>query len=120
MKFLADMGISMRTVLWLRSNDYNVIHLREVDLQRSTDEEILVKARIEGRVVLTMDLDFGYLMAVSKENLPSVIIFRLTDDRFEIVNNRLAEVLIQCKNDLTSGCIISVNDNTIRIRRLPI
>jgi len=48
MKFLADMGISMRTVLWLRSNGYDTVHLREQGLHRLSDTDILQKARSEG------------------------------------------------------------------------
>lgn len=33
-------------------------------LQRATDAEILANAVAEGRIVLTTDLDFGYLLAV--------------------------------------------------------
>jgi predicted nuclease of predicted toxin-antitoxin system len=40
------------------------------NLQRAPDDQILAKAREEGRTVLTMDLDFGYLLAISKEKLP--------------------------------------------------
>ena len=37
MKFLADMGISQRTVEWLRNIGYDIIHLREQGLQRLPD-----------------------------------------------------------------------------------
>ena len=67
-----------------------------------------------------MDLDFGYLLAISKEQLPSVIIFRLSDERSEVVNKRLADVLAQCSNDIEAGAVISVGDDDIRVRRLPI
>jgi len=65
-------------------------------------------------------LDFGYLMAVSGEQLPSIILFRLADERSEVVNERLADVLAQCKGDLEAGAIISVSEVAIRVRRLPI
>jgi len=100
MRFLANMGISSRTVEWLREQGHNAVHLREQDLQRAPDDEILAKARAEGRVLLTMDLDFGHLLAVSNEKLPSVVIFRLSDERSEIVNERLADVLAQCAQDI--------------------
>lgn len=45
MKFLADMGISLRTVMWLRSRGDDVVHLRDEGLQRLPDNEILIKAR---------------------------------------------------------------------------
>jgi predicted nuclease of predicted toxin-antitoxin system len=83
------------------------------------DDEILVKARKENRVLLTMDLDFGYLMAVSGERVPSVIIFRLSDQRSEIVNERLANVLANCESDIGNGAVISVSEAAIRVRSLP-
>lgn len=120
MKFLADMGISPRTVEWLRDKGYEAIHLVEQGLERLADDEILAKAQTEERIVLTVDLDFGYLLAVSQASLPSVILFRLGNESYEVINERLEEVLIQCEKELTIGAIVSVNNEGIRIRRLPI
>lgn len=120
MKFLADMNISLRTVSWLRQHGYEIVHLREENLQRAADEFILAKAHAEQRILLTMDLDFGYLLAVSGGCSPSVILFRLSNNSYEIVNEQLAKVLNRCQEDLQMGSIISVSDDAIRIRRLPI
>ncbi|MEW5767468.1 MAG: DUF5615 family PIN-like protein [bacterium] len=120
MKFLADMGVSMHTVVWLRRQGYDTIHLREEGLQRLSDEKILAKAKIEKRILLTMDLDFSYLVAIGKGFLPSVILFRLSDERSEGVNRRLADVLTNHKDDLELGAIASVSEVSIRVRRLPI
>ncbi len=120
MRFLANMCVSMHTVRWLRQQGYEVVHLREEGLQRLPDNQVLEKARAEQRVVLTMDLNFGYLLAISKAVLPSVILFRLEDKRSEIVNERLSAVLRQCKEDLEKGAIVVVNEASIRVRRLPI
>lgn len=120
MKFLADMGISPRTVNWLKNRGYDAVHLVEEGLETLPDDEILVKARNEGRILLTVDLDFGYLLAISGEQLPSVILFRLGNERYEIIHERLAEVLSLCERDLATGVIVSVTDETYRVRRLPI
>lgn len=48
MRFLADMGISPRTVNWLRTAGYDAVHLVEEDLERLSDDEILAKARVQG------------------------------------------------------------------------
>lgn len=120
MRFLADMGISMHTVAWLRQQGHDAVHLREEGLQRLPDTEAMTKARSENRIVLTMDLDFGYLLAVSRASLPSVILFRLSDESSEVVNVHLAEVLSRCASDLQSGAVISVSDTAIRVRKLPI
>ncbi|MEQ8755027.1 MAG: DUF5615 family PIN-like protein [Coleofasciculus sp. G1-WW12-02] len=120
MRFLADMGISPRTVNWLKAAGYDAIHLVEEGLERLADDEILVKAREEGQILLTVDLDFGYLLAVSGETLPSVILFRLGNERYEMINDRLMEALNHFEEDLAAGAIISVSDEAFRVRRLPI
>ena len=120
MRFLANMGISGRTVTWLQQNGYDAVHLRNQGLQRLPDDAIVEKARREDRIILTTDLGFGRLLAHSGEASPSVIIFRLSDERADNVNVRLSAVLAQFQHDLDAGAIISVRDRLIRMRRLPI
>jgi len=76
MKFLADMGISPKTVSFLTDLGYDAVHLFDEGLERMTDPEILQKARAEVRILLTHDLDFADLVAASGSSLPSVVIFR--------------------------------------------
>jgi predicted nuclease of predicted toxin-antitoxin system len=120
MKFLADMAISQSTVLWLRQQGHDAYHVRDEGMQRSLDQEILAKARAEERILLTLDLDFGYLMAVSGAVLPSLIIFRLGNETATAVTHRLEEALACCEKDLLAGALVTVDDNTIRVRQLPI
>ncbi len=77
MKFLADMGISPGVVAALCDLGHEAVHLHVLGLDRLPDKDILVLARSEGQVLLTHDLDFGELLAVSGAVLPSVITFRL-------------------------------------------
>ena len=93
MKFLADMGISPKTVAYLNQLGHDALHLYEQSLIRLPDPEILQKARKENRVLLTHDLDFGELVAASAAKLPSVIIFRLQNMIPESVNTSLKQLL---------------------------
>ncbi|MEM8721363.1 MAG: DUF5615 family PIN-like protein [Cyanobacteria bacterium P01_G01_bin.39] len=120
MKFLADMGISLRTVEWLREIGHDVVHLRDRGLQKLPDDKILDLALIEQRIILTIDLDFSQLLAVSKQALPSVILFRLGNENYNEINLRLIEVLNNCQQDLEIGVIVSVNNETFRVKKLPI
>jgi predicted nuclease of predicted toxin-antitoxin system len=120
MRFLGDMGISPRTIALLREQRYDAIHLVEQNLERMEDPHILEKARQEERILLTVDLDFAQLLAISGDSLPSVILFRLGNVSREVVNNRLMLVLNDYASDLKTGAIISVNDVSIRLRYLPI
>ena len=120
MKFLADMGVSTRTVEWFRREGHDAVHLRELRKQRLPDQAILEYALSESRVVLTMDLDFGYLVAVSHARLPSVITFRLKDETSSNVNWHLNRVLKESSSALLAGAVITVEDHGYRIRLLPI
>ena len=120
MKFLADMNMPMSTVQYLRRNGHDAIHLREQGLERASDTIVLQKAREEGRIVLTFDLDFGDLMANSKEELPSVIIFRLHDETPQALLPRLKEILLNCSEELEKGALILAGNSRNRIRRLPL
>ena len=120
MKFLADMGISMRVVEWLRSNQHDVIHLREENLHTLPDQEIFEKAIIENRIILTFDLDFGEIVALSKKRPVSVILFRLRNTTTPFVLKRLATVINESKLLLDQGYIFIVEESRYRIRKLPI
>jgi predicted nuclease of predicted toxin-antitoxin system len=120
MRFLADMGISPRVVEELRQNGHDAVHLTEQGLNRLIDGDILQKARQENRVLLTHDLDFGELLAASGGELPSVIIFRLRDMRSPNVSRHLNSILNQQSEALAEGAVLSVTEQKVRIRRLPI
>lgn len=120
MKFLADMGISLRTVEWLRQLGHDVVHLRDRGLQKLPDDQILALALVEQRIILTIDLDFAQLLAISKQALPSVILFRLGNENYDEINQRLIEILNNCQQDLETGAIVSVNNETFRVKKLPI
>lgn len=63
MRFLADMGVDVRVVRWLRDQGHNAIHLRDEGLHRVPNGEIFEKGIAENRVLLTFDLDFGEVAA---------------------------------------------------------
>lgn len=58
-------GVSARTTKALRIDRFDAIHLNDEGLNRLANSAILLKTRDENRVVLTFDLDFGELLAVS-------------------------------------------------------
>lgn len=120
MKVLADMGISPRSVAFLRDLGVEAVHLHELGLDRLSDSEIVEKARSEGYVIVTHDLDFGELIAVSGAELPSVVIFRLQDMRPPSVNHYLRILVAEHRTAMAQGAIISVSEGHIRVRTLPV
>ena len=120
MKFLLDMGLAQSSVYFLRSHGYDAVHLREQGLQRLPDPEIVAKAIAEARVIHTHDLDFGRIVALSGQGLPSVVTFRLADMQAAEVNRNLLDVLTRFSDLLQHGALVSVSDQAVRVRKLPV
>ena len=120
MRFLADMGVSLGVVNWLRENGHDAIHLRDEGLQSATDEVVFEMAASELRVLLTFDLDFGEIIALSTEQPPSVILFRLRNPRTSHVIERLRDAVEQTTPALEQGAVVVVEETRLRVRRLPL
>ena len=120
MRFLADMGVSMGVVEWLREQGHEAKHLREEGLERLPNGEIFEKAARESRVVLTFDLDFGEIVALSDNKRVGVVLFRLRNTRADHVMERLAKVLAESSDALAQGAVVTVEEHRHRVRRLPI
>ena len=120
MRFLADAGISPKTISFLLGLGHEAIHVRTIGMQAAEDPALVQRAIVDSAVILTFDLDFGDILALGVLDRPSVVIFRLSDERADSVNRRLAAVLAERLEDLDAGALILVEDTRYRIRRLPI
>ena len=120
MRFLADAGLSPLTIDFLTRLGHEAVHVRTLGMQRAPDVDIVARARADSSIVLTFDLDFGDVLALGVLEKPSVIIFRLADERPASVNQRLATVLEERAADLESGALILIEDARYRVRKLPI
>ena len=118
MRFLADMGVDIRVVQWLRQIGHDAKHLREEGLHRIPNGEIFTKAISEDRVIMTFDLDFGEIVALSKGQKASIILFRLHNTRTSHLINRLATVLSDVSDALEKGAVIVVEESRHRVRYL--
>ncbi len=103
------MDVAARVAVWLRHAGHDAAHLSEQGLHRLPNGDIFRKARAEGRVVITFDLEFGEIAAASGGEHASVIIFRLTIARPEHVIAHLYKVLTDSSDDLREGAVISVD-----------
>ena len=120
MRFLADMGLAREVVSWLCEQGHDAVHLREQGLHRLPDPDIFLKACAERRIILTFDLDFAEIAALSRRAEVSVIVFRLHNTRASNVIRRLSSVLAHSGSHLTPGTIITAEEMRHRIRQLPL
>lgn len=119
-RLLADVHISPKTVGDLQKQGYEIIRSSEVLPANAPDINILEFARTENWVVLTQDLDFSMLVALSRYSQPSLITLRLSSAKPDIVTQKLLDVLPQIEEALQEGSAITIQDESIRIRNLPV
>lgn len=120
MRFLADMGVDVRVVHWLVDQGHDATHLRDEGLQRMPNGEIFTKAIAERRVILTFDLDFGEIAALTRGQRASIILFRLHNPRTAHLIDRLRTVLGESSDALERGAVVTVEEARHRVRYLPI
>jgi predicted nuclease of predicted toxin-antitoxin system len=114
------MAVSPRVVERLRADGHQATHLREQGLQRLPDDKVFAKAQADGSILLTFDLDFGEIVALSSDATVSVVVFRLRDTRTDRVIARLLDVITQSSDALQAGAVVVVEDSRHRVRHLPV
>ena len=88
--------------------------------KRLADDEIVSLAAEEERTILTFDLDFAELAFNRRQPLPSIVIYRLSDQRAYKQIERLTAALMVARPALENGAIVIVDDGKVRIRDLPL
>jgi predicted nuclease of predicted toxin-antitoxin system len=119
-KLLADVHISPVTVTFLNALGLNTVRVAEVLSPSASDRSIVEYAFAEDRTVLTQDLDFSAIMALSGQHKPSIITLRLTSSRIEHVNALLEKALPIIEQDISNGSLVTIEDHGIRSRALPL
>jgi predicted nuclease of predicted toxin-antitoxin system len=120
MRLLLDQGLPRSTVPQLREEGIEALHVGEIGLASASDAKILEFGLREQRVVVTLDADFHALLAISGAKEPSVIRIRIEGLGAEDHARLLAHALSACKKDLEKGAMVTVTENGIRIRQLPL
>jgi predicted nuclease of predicted toxin-antitoxin system len=120
MNLLLDMPVSRTLLSVLEDHGHAGVHAHEIGLDRATDREILAIARRENRVVITADLDFPRLLALSSAEGPGLILFRGGNYSDSEMRDLLDRVLTEVPPDTLENSICVVDRKRIRYTRLPL
>ena len=120
MKALLDMPVSPSLLDVLRVHGHEGVHAHHIGKDRASDSEILSMARRENRIVITADLDFPRLLALSSADGPGVILFRGGDYSDREMCELLERVLRQTPPEVIEKSICVVDKRRLRITRLPL
>lgn len=114
------MNLSPDWVLLLAGGGHEVSHWRDLGAANAPDTEIMAWARDHGYVVFTHDLDFGALLHATGAMAPSVIQFREDDVRPESLGSQALLALVQAKEEIEGGALITIDLRRMRITSLPL
>ena len=120
MKFLVDMPLSPALARWLAEQGHDAIHAAAIGLARAPDTDVIARARNEERIVVTADLDYPRLLALSTADRPAVILFRGGDwSEGETVERVQTVLAIVPESELASSLVV-IERARIRRRMLPL
>jgi predicted nuclease of predicted toxin-antitoxin system len=120
MKALLDMPVSRSLLNVLEAHGHTGIHASEMGLDRATDRDLLVVARRENRLVITADLDFPRLLALSAAEGPGLILFRGGNYSDAEMRDLLDRVLREVAPEILETSVCVVDKKRIRYTRLPL
>lgn len=120
MDFLLDMPVSPTLLNVLRAYGHAGVHAHQIGQARATDAALLELARREGRVVITADLDFPRLLALSSASQPGVILFRGGNYSDSGMCLLLERVLKTVAPEILAKSMCVVDKRRIRIAPLPL
>ena len=120
MKILIDMNLSPRWVNSLTNIGIEAAHWINIGAANAPDTVIMEYAKVNDFSILTHDLDFSAILAVSRTNKPSVIQLRTSNISPESSADLVIRTIRKLSSDIEKGAIVTVDDNKIRLHFLPL
>lgn len=121
MKLLLDENLAPRLAQLLTLAGHEAGHVRDLGLQRATDEEIFDRAAADGAVLVTEDTDFGAILAQRESTVPSLILLRSADP---LTPDQQAALIVAeiplAEGELFEGAVLVLGRGRARVRSLPI
>ena len=118
MNFLIDENLAPRLASELVGVGHDAVHVSELGLRSSPDQEILKVAFNQKRILISRDTDFGQLIEQDSAGSPSlVLIRRMSDYRVKAILGRVLVLLSAHSEVLTFGGIVVVDGSRERVRR---
>lgn len=117
MRLKLDENLSRHLAPLLSSLGHDVRTAEEEGLLSGPDTAVAAAAKSEGRLLLTLDLEFGDLRKYPPGAHPGVILFRPRSYGPLTVNRFVEEFIRTSDVELLAGCVAVIDPGRVRVRR---
>ena len=119
MKLLIDMNLSPDWTRFLSGAGIESVHWSAIGAATTPDTEIMAYASAHGYVVMTQDLDFGTILAITKVQKPSVVRIRSEYLAPNSIGKLILSALVKGESERAAGALLSIDSKRTRMRLLP-
>jgi predicted nuclease of predicted toxin-antitoxin system len=115
-KFLFDENLSPSHAARLRGAGYDALAVTDIGLSGASDPEVRATAIRDGRVLITLDADFGNILRYPVIGTPGVIWLRLHPPTEIKIQETLRRCLAKLGNVDLVGKLVVADEDKIRVR----
>ena len=119
MKLKLDENISRHLKPILANLNHDVLTVSDQGLLSQNDTGIGMAAKREGRILLTLDLEFGDLRKYPPGEHPGIILFRPRSFGPLLVNRFVEDFVRETDLEALRGCVVLVDASKVRVRHPP-
>jgi predicted nuclease of predicted toxin-antitoxin system len=120
MKILVDMNLSPGWADFLTGNGIDAVHWSSVGSPDAPDSEIMSYAKEYDCVVLTNDLDFGFILAITRGKKPSVIQTRTGVLGPDKIGGIVIDAIHLFYVEIELGALVTIGPQQARVSLLPL
>ena len=120
MKLKLDENLSCHLKQSLSALQHDVMTAAEEGLLSQPDTAIAAAAKLEGRMLLSLHIEFGDLRKYPPGSYPGIILFRPRNFGPLAVNKFVEEFVRGADLNLLVGCVAVVEPLRVRVRRPPL
>ena len=117
MQLFTDECVYRVTIDSLRSWGHDVVTAHDAGLVGEADEMVLEYAVSHGRVLITIDLDFGNIRRYPPSDHRGVIVLRIRSRILDEVHSVLQNFLADTTHDELSQTLVVIDHHKYRLRR---
>lgn len=120
MNFLLDENISPSLCQAFEQLGHQAVHSKSVSLIGSPDDKVVEFALSNDFIIVTHDLDYGRIVALSGLAKPSVLTIRMQKLNMQLMRRMISENFNTISQLLGKGALVTIDETSLRYKILPL